>query len=208
MAVDLEKRKPDVRRLNDMEAVIYDKEWLKTADNSELYYMYRGIKEENNLRYDITVIPPRMLGQEFVKTKGHEHIGPFGEIYIVLEGLGIYLIQKYLVEDGKEKIEDVSAIIAKKGDVIIIPPYYGHVTINPGHDILKTANWISPACSSRYDLFEKKGGACYFALKNSEGEKIKWLKNNNYKNVPALSFKEPQKALPDKLDFLKGNNSV
>lgn len=208
MAINLEHREPDIRFLKDMAAVIYDKEWLKTADNPALYYMYRGIKEEDELRYDITVIPSRTLGQEFVKTKGHEHIGPFGEIYIVLEGKGIYLMQKYISGEGEreERIEEVSAVIAEKGDVIIIPPYYGHVTINPSSETLKTANWISPQCHSRYNLFEEKGGACYFALQGKNGQDLEWLKNNHYQHVPALTFKKPEKCLPDNLNFLKGNN--
>ncbi len=206
MAIDLTKREPDIRYLRDMESVIYDKEWLKTVDNPALYYMYRGVKEKNGLRYDITVIPPQILGREFVKTKGHKHIGSFGEIYVVLEGIGLYLIQKYIPpkDNQEEKVEDVSAIFARAGDVIIIPPYYGHVTINPSSETLKTANWISPDCRSSYDLFQEKGGAAYFALQHQDKEKIEWLKNNNYKNIPSLQFKEPEKKLPDNLGFLKG----
>ena len=30
-------KKPDIRYLNDMREVIYDKKWLKTAPNLELY---------------------------------------------------------------------------------------------------------------------------------------------------------------------------
>ena len=74
MGIDLKNKKPDVRHLNDMKDVIYDKEWLKSASNLELYYMYRGVEEKDGLRYDITIIPSRMLGKEYVKTKGHEHV--------------------------------------------------------------------------------------------------------------------------------------
>jgi glucose-6-phosphate isomerase len=205
MAIDLEKRKPDIRFLRDMESVVYDREWLKTAGNPELYYMYRDLKEKDGLRYDITIIPPQMMGREFVKTKGHEHIGSFGEIYIVLEGKGIYLIQKYSPskKEKEEKIEDVRAIAAEKGDIIVIPSYYGHVTINPSSETLKTANWISPHCCSSYQLFEEKKGACYFALKNPASQELEWLKNNNYQNVPELKFEEPQKELPENLGFLR-----
>ncbi len=77
-----------------MKMVLHDQKWVKTAPNIELYYMYRGLKKKNGARYDITVIPPKMLGKEFVKTKGHYHIGSYGEIYIVLKGKAIYLMQK------------------------------------------------------------------------------------------------------------------
>jgi hypothetical protein len=116
MEIKIENRKPDVRRLNDMRGVLYDKDWAETAPNLDLYYMYRGIEEKDGLRYDITVIPAAMLGKEFNKTKGHEHSNKKGEVYIVLEGQAISLMQK---NDG-ENIKDALAIKAKKGDIFQI----------------------------------------------------------------------------------------
>ena len=185
--------KPDIRHLSDMKEVIYDKEWLKTAPDLELYYMYRGIDKKDDLRYDITVIPSRMLGEEFVKTKGHEHSDNYGEVYIVLEGEAIYLMQKR--ED--EKIEDVYVVKAEKGDVVIIPPHYSHITINPSKKDLKEANWVSEKCENKYGFFEKKEGACYYYTQKG------WVKNKNYKEVPELRFEEPLKSIPEDLSFLK-----
>ena len=200
--------KPDIRYLKDMKEVIYDKQWLKTAPESlELYYMYRGInpvqilpkakimagKEKRGLRYDITIIPSRMLGQEFVKTKGHHHSDKYQEIYIVLNGEAIFLFQK-----SKGKIvEDVLATKAEKGDVVIVPLNYGHITINPLNQELKIANWISENCQNVYSIFKKMKGACYFYTKNG------WIKNKNYKKIPELRFEKPLKSMPKNLDFLK-----
>jgi len=190
----IKNKKPDIRHLYDMKEVIYDKEWLKTASNAELYYMYRSVKKKNGLVYDITVIPPKMLGQEFIKTKGHEHCqGTFQELYIVLKGQGIFLAQKY--EDGK--IKDVFAVQANQGEVVIIPEHYGHVTINNFQEVLAMANWVDEKCKGIYDLFEKKAGACYYYTQSG------WLKNKNYKQVPELRFEKPLKSIPSNLNFLK-----
>ncbi len=188
------KKKPDIRYLNDIKDVLYDTEWAKTAPNLELYYMYRGIEEKGELRYDITIIPPQMLGKEFVKTKGHEHLGKYGEVYLVLEGQAIYLMQK-----RKENIiEDVYAVKAKREEVVVIPPFYGHVTINPSSSKnLKMANWISKNCKSDYSLFEELQGACYYYTTKG------WVKNEKYANVPKIRFEKPLKAVPKNLDFLK-----
>jgi len=193
-----------------MKEVIYDKEWLKTAPNAELYYMYRSVKEKNGLVYDITVIPPRMLGKEFVKTKGHEHSQrAFQELYIVLKGEGIFLMQKQKKGKGEEsklssspfaiarEIQDVFAVQAQKGDVIIVPEGYGHVTINPSKQTLEMANWIDKDCKSVYALFEKMQGACYYYAESG------WIKNKNYQQVPELRFEKPLKSLPSNLDFLE-----
>lgn len=190
----LKNKKPDIRYLNNMREVVYDKKWLKTTPNLELYYMYRGLKKKDGLRYDITVIPAKMLGSEFVKTKGHEHVGDYGEVYIVLEGEAIYLMQK---RKGKE-ITDVFAIKAKKGDVAIIPSGYGHITINPSKKDLKMANWMADGVKSDYTPILKMEGACYYYTEKG------WIKNKNYKKVPKLRFEKPKKSIPKNLDFLSG----
>jgi glucose-6-phosphate isomerase len=192
--IDLKNLTPDVRYLSEMESVIYDKDWFKTAENFELYYMYRKVKQENGLNHNVTIIPPKMLGQEFVKTKGHIHIGPYQEIYTVEEGEALYLMQK----TNGDIVEDVYVVKAQKGESIIIPPYYGHITINPSDtESLRTGDWTSENCKSDYSLFEKLNGACWYYAKNG------WVKNPNYKLVPELRFQEPLKSFPDNLDFLK-----
>lgn len=189
----------DVRMLNDMKKVIYDKKWLRNTDNRPLYYMYRDLylpkhKEtirENNLRFDMTVIPPALLGKEYVKTKGHYHSMArkgitYPEIYGVIQGEAHYLLQK--VENGE--VKDVVLFKASAGDKVIIPPNYGHITINPSDETLKMGNWICPENESSYkDISENKGGA-YF--ETTDG----FVKNGNYKEIPSIRFKEP-KNIPD-----------
>ncbi len=197
--MDLSNLTPDIRYLKEMEKVVYDNAWFASADkNMELYSMYRKTKVENGLRYDITIIHPRMFGKEFAKTKGHIHAGFYGEVYMVLEGEGFYLAQK----GDQNTIEDVFAMHGKKGDVILIPAGYGHVTINPSSQDLKTANWVAENDKGNFEPFERNQGACYYCLAGDDGN-ISWIKNEHYKNVPPLRFEEPLKEVPKNLDFLK-----
>jgi glucose-6-phosphate isomerase len=124
------------------------------------------------------------------------HMGPEQEIYTVLDGEAIFLMQK----TNGDVVENVYAVHAKKGESAIIPSSYGHVTINPAESDLKTSDWSSEKTRSDYGLFKKLQGACYYYVKNGEA---KWIKNNNYKNVPELRFEEPLKSLPEDLSFLK-----
>ncbi len=181
-----------------MKKVLYDKEWLKTAPNFKLYYVYKRIKEKKGLVNNVTVIPPRMLGREFVKTKGHRHIGNYGEIYRVLRGEGIFLAQK----EKNGKVVDVYYIKAKKGDYVIILPQYAHITINPSlRKEIKTTEWYSKEGKSDYKPIERKRGACYYYTKSG------WVKNKNYKKVPKIRFKKPQRSFPKNLNFLYGNEN-
>ncbi|MCK4520893.1 glucose-6-phosphate isomerase [Candidatus Parcubacteria bacterium] len=198
-----------------MKKVLYDQKWVKTAPNLELYYMHRGIKHKGEftllntqplhkrrgaakrhltgLRYDITIIPARMLGKEFVRTKGNMNSKNFQELYIVLDGKAIFLMQK---TKGKI-IEDIVVVEAKKGECVIFPPKYAAITINPLKKELKIANWVSIKNKNIYDELGKMGGAGYFYTKTG------WIKNKNYKKVPKLRFEKPLKKMPKNLDFLK-----
>lgn len=188
--------KPGIRMLFDMKDVIYDRDWLTSAENVELYYMYRELSlakkdahsmKEHGLRYDITVIPPRMLGCEFVKTAGHYH--PFvpgtkvtyPEIYEVLGGEANYILQKP-DDDG---IEDVILIKASEGDKVIIPPGYGHLTVNASNKELKMANWVARDFDSIYPPIKEKGGGAYFLLDKGI------VKNPRYEKVPEIKFRKP-----------------
>ncbi len=190
--------KPNIRTLSDMRDVIYDRKWLSGAGNPDLYYMYRDLSlgrndaliiKENGLRYDITVIPPFMLGCEFIKTAGHYHpLVPgtdttYPEVYEVLSGEAHYVMQRPENEGGV--ITDVILVKAKEGDKVIIPPGYGHLTINASNKILRMANWVARDFESMYSPVKEKGGGAYFFLKDDI------LKNPGYDRVPELRIARP-----------------
>jgi glucose-6-phosphate isomerase len=191
------KVKPDIRKLADMKEVVYDKRWLETTELTDLYYMYRDLyysqKDhsrilENNIRYDITIIPPSNLGVEYVKTAGHYHPlidnskYTYPEVYEVLSGEAHYLLQK----SEKSRVTDVILIEAKEGDKVIVPPNYGHVTINPSNKELKMANWVSNQFSSIYDPYRNCEGAAYYEFNTG-----KLIKNENYADLPELRNLKP-----------------
>jgi glucose-6-phosphate isomerase len=190
---DLKNLTPNIRFLSDIKDVLFDQEWyLNQRENPAIYYMYRGLEKKDNLRYDITVIPPFLMGQEPVKTLGHFHGLDSNEMYIVLEGQGLFLLQK-----GKDKIEEFIAIKGKKGDCIIVPKGFAHITINPTeNETLKMANWVKDESGFDYETVKDKKGLCYYFTVNG------WVKNNNYQNIPEIKFKEPD-SYPENLEFLK-----
>lgn len=182
---------PQVRTLGDMIEFLCDRDSITMPSGTPLYYMYRdlalsrgdrALMKSSHLRYDITIIPPRMLGREYVKTAGHYHpIVPgtdlsYTELYEVLEGTAHYLLQK---EEGGV-ITDVILVEAKKGDKVIIPPNYGHVTINPSNKELKMSNLVSDRFESIYGPYKERRGAAYYELAGG------LEKNTAYGQVPEV----------------------
>jgi glucose-6-phosphate isomerase len=176
---------PQVRTIEELRPLLYDQ---NCNSDEPLYLMYRDLSRDDrerewlskhHLRYDITVIPPRILCKEYVKTKGHYHpknpagIG-YPEVYEVLEGMAHYLLQH-------RTLNDLILIPAVRGERVIIPPDYGHVTINPGSETLVMANIVSTDFSSEYDEYERYHGAVYYEL---EGGVL--IKNPYYPGIQPL----------------------
>ncbi len=190
----LDKVEPIIRTKKEIQEVLFEAE---EGGPEDLYYMYRGVvptaeKEnitEQGLRFDITVLRPGTIGREYIKTAGHYHpLKPgtnstFPEVYEVLFGKAHYLLQRPCNENYAE-LEKALLISAKPGDKVLIPPGYGHITINPGDDYLIISNWVANGFSLIYDpITEKKGGG-YFELKDDEGPVF--LPNSRYKHLPSL----------------------
>ncbi|MET1124811.1 MAG: glucose-6-phosphate isomerase family protein [Archaeoglobaceae archaeon] len=183
----------EVRKASDLKPVLAFPEALK--EDFDAYYMIRDVwfsEEERrrieaaNLRYDYTIIPPAEIGGERIKTFGHYHpeaeLGlSYPEVYQVLSGRAIYLLQRE--ENGR--VVDVVVVEARKGDIVVIPPNYGHVTINPDDVELRMSNWVCRSFKSIYEPFAARRGACYYFV---SGE---WIKNERYVEVPEPRFAEP-----------------
>ncbi|OGX25986.1 MAG: hypothetical protein A3J51_01790 [Omnitrophica WOR_2 bacterium RIFCSPHIGHO2_02_FULL_45_21] len=193
----LSKVSPAIRFLKEIKEVLVEKELSSPA---ELYYMYRDMHKikdaerlaKHKLRYDVTVIRPGRLGNEFMKTAGHYHPGDFGELYEVLSGCAWCLLQRR--NTGDERIiEDVILIKAKTGDKIVIPPRYGHILINIEKEHLVTSNWVSASFHSQYELYEKAQGAAYYIFEDSLGERFE--ANPYFKEVSRIRVALPAKEI-------------
>lgn len=185
---------PEIRLRQDMSAVLYDSQ---AAGIDELYYMYREVAlsgdrsliRQKGLRYDITVLVPGTLGGEYVKTAGHYHPEKpdtgltYPEVYEVLHGRAHYLLQR-LQPENPGQLDSVILIAAKPGDKVLIPPHFGHITINPGDDYLIMSNWVARDFSSLYGPIREAGGGAYFELSTDEGPEF--LANPNYPELPPL----------------------
>ncbi|MDI6721360.1 MAG: glucose-6-phosphate isomerase family protein [Candidatus Aenigmarchaeota archaeon] len=179
---------PALRLLKDMKALFMDPSM--DDDDEMLYAMYRnvvlpehkGLFERMHLRHDITVIPVKFIGMEYVKTFGHYHPNGFPEIYEVLEGECCFLLQKR-GPDGS--IKDFIVIRAKKGNVIVIPPGYGHVTVNHYGKTLVMANIVSDKFDSDYLPYIELKGAAYYHTTGG------FIRNPAYKSVPEIRFLQP-----------------
>lgn len=141
-----------------------------------LYRVYRGVHkkedresiESSGLRLDVTLLPPYSLGRELARTHGHFHSYPPGskvsypELYAVLSGSALFFL---FTEGG----DDLMLLEARQGDALIIPPDYGHITVNSGSEPLLLGNIIANDCESHLQRLKQKKGPPYFIVREGEG---------------------------------------
>jgi glucose-6-phosphate isomerase len=195
MAVDLDlliTRMPSqVVRFRDLEPVLYDSKYCRKNNQSEMpvYVIYHdwceGVEGEtlrkHGLSYDVTVMPPSLLGEEYVKTIGHQHLRhedrDCAEIFEVLEGEAHLLVQ----EQHEGRVDDLSLVVVKKGEKALIPPERGHVVINASSRNLFAGSLFSRTCADSCDEFVSNGGAALYVL-----TKGRLVKNPRYSWVPEV----------------------
>jgi len=190
---EIEEIIPSIRRLEDMKDVLLDR---NVAHPKELYYMYRDIHRKKDeelirgmgLRYDITIIAEGFVGREFIKTAGHYHPSvqssslTYPEVYEVIKGRALYLFQKvYPLDSPSPAVEDIILFEAYPGDKIIVPPNYGHITINLGNEDLVMSNWMADGLPSDYHPIKKAGGGAFFVVKDDNDFML--IPNENYKHI-------------------------
>lgn len=180
--------KPAIRTYWDMKDMYIDNEDID--ENHGLYFMFRWVYtskyaedkfKENNMRYDVTILLPELIWEEFNKTYWHYHPlkndwTRFQEIYEVLSGSALYLQQK----NDEVKYSD-----AFTWDKVVMDEWFGHVTINPSdEDILVMANIVDETFDSEYAEYKDLKWANYYYTTS-------WFeKNPNYKNDLKLNESE------------------
>lgn len=209
---------PGIRRLDEMRPVLMDPD----CEGPEIvYWMYRDVclpehshlRREYGLRYDISVFRGDMFGREYFKTAGHYH--PYihwkypiswPEVYEVLYGEAIYVLQ-YVDDIYKDpyyiEVKDFIIVHAKPGRQVVMPPNYGHVTINPNPGRpLVMANWVCDWFKSYYKSVEEARGYCYYCVQDETGAP-KWVPNPTYKQ-PLPAIREAEAVDVDALGLVGG----
>jgi len=179
-----------------MEDVLMDP---KAVGPAVYYHLVRGGKDLKNF----TIWEPGKVGEEYIKTYGHYHIGNLDETYWVLYGEGIAIVQKRTIGLGglpiDDQIEEIYAVHVKAGDSLYMPTGWGHLVVNVGKTYLVTAD-DSPVNFEEVDPVSLPGHADYEAVKKMRGfayyvvekeGKPALVRNEKYKKIPEISIIEP-----------------
>lgn len=149
---------------------------------------------ERNLLYGTVTYEKGKLGKEPVRSQGHIHaVSPSCkkstcEVYEIWSG-SAYI---YMQERAKDNPGRCFAVLAKEGDVVIVPPNWAHATIVADiNERLTFGAWCVRDYGFDYQDVRAHHGLAYFPIVK-EDNSIEFIKNNNYLNS-ELIIKTPRK---------------
>ncbi len=133
------------------------------------------------IEVSIAVILPGVLGSEWIKTAGHFHRPvqrrELPELVEVAHGQGTIILQLMRTPD---RVAEIVTLSVARGDWVVIPPGYGHVSINSGPKPLILTHVRSRAVHLEYEEMARHRGAGYWF-----GPEGHWI-NKSYEEVPEL----------------------
>jgi glucose-6-phosphate isomerase, archaeal len=157
------------------------------------------------LLYGAVTYAAGRLGNEPVRSQGHIHkVSPRSgwstpEVYEIWSGKAIIYMQE-TVEDQPGRC---FAVVAKPGDVVIVPPYWAHATISADPEQPMTFGaWCDRKYGFEYDGVRAHKGLAWFPVLDENGT-IKWQKNPSYMDS-QLVIKKPEDYAS--FDIVKGKS--
>lgn len=177
-------------------------EFTEAQRDEPAYDVYRGLsfaEDQERLaadqyQYDITIIMSGTIGRERKKTSGHYHgyndtrRNTHPELYEVIKGTAAYILQKspdFAVAPKDLLVDDLIVAVVKE-ESIIVPPNYGHCSINIGDGPLVFSNLAYKPCAVHYDTVQfYHGMACYIVEENGQ---LCVRKNHYYPHIPRIKF--------------------
>ncbi|MDD2823520.1 MAG: glucose-6-phosphate isomerase family protein [Candidatus Daviesbacteria bacterium] len=150
----------------------------KSPGVKEPYFVISGEGGQN-----ITVITPGTNGTEFNKTHGHFHTFQEVEVYHVVYGQGVLLMQR---NDENGEAKEVRIVGLRPGSTVEVPSGYCHTIANVGKNYLVVIdNSPSSAKSHNSDSINEKQGLVYYIV-DKKGE-VGFDPNPNYRLHPQIS---------------------
>lgn len=158
-----------VRKLREMKELMLNPPQVE--DDFPVYYVFRGVVG------NITILLPGNFGGEYAKTFGHYHKHGEEEVYRVLYGNGLLLLQK--LGEQLDVVSDFKIIPLSEGQEITVPAGFGHALVNTSSDLLVTLDKEPASAGHIYEPVKKMKGFAYYIVDDGLGG---WKKvfNNTY----------------------------
>jgi glucose-6-phosphate isomerase len=152
----------------------------------------QDVLDRYQLTYSLVLLPPRKIGNEFVKTTGHYHppipgtaLG-YPEVYIQLYGRLFLVLQRRSAENPAV-IMDYVVVEMTPGFTITIPPNYAHCLVNATGEPALMAGLYGKGFKPDYQMTRERHGLAYYLVAGQDG-KPEAVPNPHYAEHPEISW--------------------
>ncbi|EMF0090960.1 glucose-6-phosphate isomerase [Enterococcus hirae] len=149
--------------------------------------------QQKGLLYGIVEYAAGKLGNEPIKSQGHRHaISKIShmstpEVFEILEGQALIYMQENLEKNAGK----CYAVEARKGDIVIVPPGWGHCTINASTELTMCFGaWCVRDYAFDYTVLKKQQGFAFVPIFDHRNNLV-WKKNDHYTSAEWL-IKKPR----------------
>ena len=108
------------------------------------------------------------------------------------------------------QVQRVVVVEARAGDVVLMPPGWGHVSVNAGDTPLVMCNWIADACKAVAEPYLERRGAAWHAVRQQG--RLSMSPNRAYRVVLPMVAKRatprPPLALPRGPIYAQGSANL
>ena len=112
---------------------------------------HRSSKNKGDLVFGTSVMKPGRVGNEFFLTRGHQHQKAYcAETYFCLRGKCVILMES---PEG-----EIKALKFDKGQLVYVPPYWFHRSVNVGNSELITLFTYNSDAGQNYEILKKRRG--------------------------------------------------
>lgn len=170
----------------DPEEVLYTVHWAKESPPERK----KKLKLFDLAGDGFLIIPPRRIGREYIKTRGHYHPPIPGTKYGFPELFGcaygeILILMQHRNPSNLDELDDVVLVKLTPGFQIVNPPGYSHIFINATQQPwFGTDGLVATTFKPVPDAITERKGAAYYIVVDGDGYKIE--PNPNYKNAPPI----------------------
>lgn len=149
----------------------------KSPGVKDPYFVIRGEGGQN-----VTILTPGLNGDEYNKTYGHFHNYVGIEIYHVVYGQGVLMMQR---NDEAGEAKEVKIVSLRPGMNVEIPNGYGHALYNVGKTYLVVIdNSPNTPNAHNFESVKEKHGLAYYIV-DKRGE-VGFEPNPHYKLHPQI----------------------
>jgi glucose-6-phosphate isomerase, archaeal len=165
----------------------------------------RAELERRMLLFGAVIYSSGKLGDEPVRSQGHvHHVSSHSgwsppEVYEIWEGAAYV----YMQECAAKNPERCYAVLARPGDIVVVPPAWAHAAISAdASDFMALGALCDREYSFDYDAIRKRKGLAWYPIVTSNGG-IEWEPNPQYQRT-SLAVRRPRDY--SELGFVRGTS--